>query len=761
MKRGNWIPMLILTGLLVPRTSVLGGEGRATVSLNGAWQIDESVSATEMPKAFGHTVAVPGWVNLSTPAFPDVDFFASREYMQRYGREYPLRSGKKILSDSAPLPTVGISPQKRNYFWYRTSFKAGTKREVALLKIGKAQFGTAVWLNGTKVGEHLSCWTPGYFDLTSAIHWTGDNELLVRVGAHPGVLPESFPAGTIQAKTRWTPGIYDDVSLILCDNPVIESIQVAPRLDTSEVTIQTKVRNYGAARDFELRHRIKTWKEGREVTQSAPQGGRLEAGEEKTLSLTVRLDKAHLWSPEDPFLYAVESRTGGDSVQTRFGMREVRFDNATGRAFLNGKQFFLRGGNLEFSSCLGDPRIGRQPWDRQWVRKLIAEVPKSLNWNAFRFVISVVPDMWLDIADEEGILIQYEPSLWEYHPQWSTKGLISLYTEWMQNNWNHPCVFMWDASNETSAPELIKVIKAVRTLDLSDRAWENSYNYPERSTDPSEVHCYIFSNDPKFADFDFRRLNGFDVAGAFSAGHIAEAAKVAGKPVPKRLCYILNEYAWVWLYSDGTPADGVDQIYQRALPNGTAEERLDYRWYISGALTEMFRASRSAVGVLYYAYFGSSVPRPAPCDYHFGAFADVDKLQLQPSFEKYMTEAFKPLGVYIDFWGDGAAGKRFLQQWAPLRSGAQHEFSITLINDESGPVAGKLVLSLEKPDGGAVASREVAFHLDGLGRNVYKLGLAIPKEEGKYLLKAVAHSDGAPHDGPTVCRRKVLVQPVP
>ena len=53
------------------------------------------------------------------------------------------------------------------------------------------------------------------------------------------------------------------------------------------------------------------------------------------------------------------------------------------------------------------------------MRKLITRIAKRLNWNAFRFTISVVPEMWLDIADKEGMLIQYEPTLWGYHEQWN------------------------------------------------------------------------------------------------------------------------------------------------------------------------------------------------------------------------------------------------------------------------------------------------------------------------------------------------------
>ncbi|MFO1497303.1 MAG: hypothetical protein U1G07_02715 [Verrucomicrobiota bacterium] len=53
-----------------------------------------------------------------------------------------------------------------------------------------------------------------------------------------------------------------------------------------------------------------------------------------------------LWSPEHPFLYVVESRTAGDSVKTRFGMREFRFDGPSRRAQLNGRPYYLRGSNI-------------------------------------------------------------------------------------------------------------------------------------------------------------------------------------------------------------------------------------------------------------------------------------------------------------------------------------------------------------------------------------------------------------------------------
>ena len=35
-----------------------------------------------------------------------------------------------------------------------------------------------------------------------------------------------------------------------------------------------------------------------------------------------------------------------------------------------------------------------------------------MHWNSFRFCIGPVPDTWLDIADEAGLLIQNEYFVW-------------------------------------------------------------------------------------------------------------------------------------------------------------------------------------------------------------------------------------------------------------------------------------------------------------------------------------------------------------
>ncbi|MGD0498493.1 MAG: glycoside hydrolase family 2 TIM barrel-domain containing protein [Bryobacteraceae bacterium] len=691
--------------------------GRVIVLLDGTWQVADSVSATDVPSSFDHTAPVPGLADLAVPAFPDVDKFDSRETLRRNMRTNPQVSIQNVA--------VGIPRQNRNYFWYRTTFRAPVKKAFALLKVNKAQFGMAVWLNGKKIGEHLGCFDPGYFDLTAAMHWDGDNDVIVRIGAHPAVLPETVPAGTDSEKVKWTPGIYDSVAVFLCDNPVIESIQVAPRIAGSEILIETRIKNYGPAASFQLTHRVTTWKGAREVARSGLVKLSLKAGEEIVRRDVIKIPGATLWTPENPFLYVVETSTGGDSVSTRFGMREFRFDTATQRAYLNGKVYFLRGSNITLHRFFEDKECGRLPWDDKWVRGLLIDVPKKMHWNSFRFCIGPVPDKWLDIADEAGLLIQYEFAIWGYHQSWDANELIAEFKGWMQDNWNHPSVAFWDTCNETTEATLgDKVIPAVRNLDLSNRQWENGYNLPNGPDDPVEIHPYLGN----YKMTDLETMNGFDrTAGRHTSAHAR----------------ILNEYGNLELNRDGSPTGQSRTVFEKIVgPNATPEQRFDIAAYLMAGETEFWRAHRAWAAIMHFVYLTVSYPGGVTSD----NFLDVKNLKLEPHFEDYMGEAFKPLGVYINFW----------QPTLPADS--TRRFLVMTINDDAAPVEGKLALSLESSGGQEVARQEVPFSIGASGQSSYNVELKIPKVTGDCLLKATATPSGGRLATSTMSRRRVSIQ---
>jgi hypothetical protein len=708
---------------------------RETISLDGAWRIADSKSATEIPTAFAHTVPVPGLANLARPAFPNVDAFYSREQL-----------ANRIRSKLSPAEWLtnywaGKVDQDRNYFWYQKTFRAPANRPVALLKIAKAQFGTAVWLNGRKLGEYNGCFTASYFHIENAIDWNQENTLVVRIGAHPAVLPDNYPTGSDFEKIKWTPGIYDSVSLIFCDNPLIQSVQVAPRIATSEIVVQTVVENRGPDGWFNLNQKVKTYKGGKTVAVSEAEKAFLKAGETCTNLQTIKIPEARLWSPEDPFLYTVATSTGGDTLTTRFGMREFRFDGPTRRAYLNGKVYYLRGSNITLHRFFEDPLCKDLPWNEKWVRKLLGELPKKMHWNYFRFCIGPVPDRWLEICDEEGLLIQNEFFVWTGGPGWyqgytrtyDSDEMIRQYKDWMRDNWNHPSVAVWDANNETKDDSFAtKIIPAVRPLDLSNRPWENSYNTPAGAIDPVEDHPYLmFSGYMGKLTFGMTNLETMD-----------------GKPRPGSLpsdkhAPIINEYGWLWLNRDGSPTRLTENVYAQIMgANVTARERLDMYAYLLSGKTEFWRAHRAYAGIVHFVYLTCSYPGVYTADH----FSDVTQLKLDPAFADYMGEAFKPLGLYINFFQP------------TLQAGASRSFQVMMVNDDDQPRKGILSLSLKSAVGGNLTHVEQPFEIEALGNATFSIPLSAPSKPGKYTLKAEAEISGKDAPKPTISRRWVNIE---
>jgi beta-galactosidase len=709
---------------------------RTTLSLDGRWQIADSLEADTPPHSFPHTVPVPGLANLAQPAFEKVDSFYSREHLANRIR------AKLAPDDWLTNYWKGKVDQDRNYFWYRKTFRAPAKSDFALLKINKAQFGTAVWLNGQKVGDYSGCFTASYFNLENAIHWSAENTLLIRIGAHPAVLPDTCPTGSDFEKIKWTPGIYDSVSLIFSESPLIQSVQIAPRIKTSEILVQTTLRN--AARkpvSTSLAHTVTTWKGSRRVATSAPQSVLLSPNEERVLTQTIRIPDARLWSPEDPFLYMLESATKGDNLKTRFGMREFQFDGATRRAFLNGKIYYLRGSNITLHRFFEDPLCKDLPWNERWVKKLLAELPKKMHWNYFRFCIGPVPDRWFEICDEAGLLIQNEFFVWTGGPGWyrgysrahDPEEMIRQYKDWMRDNWNHPSVAVWDANNETKDNIFgEKIIPAVRSLDLSNRPWENSYNPPAGPNDPVEDHPYLMQSGANgkltFQMSDLEKMDG----------------KPRGSLPSNKHAPLINEYGWLWLNRDGTPTRLTENLYPQLMgtTNVTARERLDLYAYLLAGKTEFWRAHRQYAGIIHFVYLTCSYPGVYTADH----FSDATRLKLDPAFADYMGEAFKPLGVYLNF---------FQPRIAP---GTKRDFTVMLVNDYERPLSGQLELTLETTKGKTLARSALPFSIQPLGSANLEIPFEIPDGSGKCLLKATARPESSSKIGRTMSRRWVELQ---
>ena len=697
---------------------------RETILLNGDWDIEESISGNKIPNKYTHVIPVPGLVHLAKPAFKDVGKFESLEYLRDmrtfvYGWAKPPDSVK-----------VGVLHQQRNYFWYRKKVKIG-KNENAILKINKAQFGIAIWVNGKMAGEHKACFSSSKFDITPFLNFGRENEIVIRTGAHPMVLPTSTPTGTDQEKFNWLPGIYDDVTLILCNNPYIDYVQTAPNIDNSTVTIQTRVvNNSNTEKTFSLDNTVFTLVDKVPVAKTSRQV-KIKPNSSGIYTQIVPIKDIQLWSPENPFLYSALIEIGGDKVSERFGMRKLYFDTKTKKAYLNNKIYYLRGSNICLHRFFDDPECGNLPWDEQWVRKLLTGTPKELNWNCFRFSIGAVPDKWFDIADEAGFIIQNEFFIWKTRSDWDTVEIKNQVKDWMRDHWNHASVGLWDICNETRDERLTDIIERVRGLDLSNRQWENGWNRPQDENDPVEDHPY------KFISFS---IPGWEpwIPEKYER-RVAEKSMNSFHPTANAL--INNEYGWLWLHRDGTPTALTKNVFEFLCPQASNEERIETAAYFLGGETEYFRAHRNFAANLCFTYLTSDFPDALTSDY----FTDVKSLKMHPAYYKYLKEAFKPLGVYLNFWKDS------------IPSDSLVTFYTMIVNDYNHSIEGSMKLVFEKDNGKVTTFPLQKFIVSEASQVTIALSPDKLPGAGSYTIKAVAVYNSG-RESTTSLRKTIIYQ---
>jgi len=669
---------------------------RNTISLNGRWEITDGAKDV-VPSVFNHTITVPGLITLAKPSFVN---------------PAPPLPDRQTIDNNTELFYHQMDSLRETYWYHRTIKITQDIPAIALLKVGKAMFGTRVYLNGTYLGEHLPCFTPGYFDLKKAIR-KGDNDLVIAVGASRGSMPSDMPDGFDYEKVRYISGIFDNVDLILSGSPFIQNVQVAPDIENRTARVQAKIFSSDKPASSKVAFLIRETASGK--VAGAFTTGKLDfgAGGDNTIDIKIPVENCSLWTPEKPFLYTLEVNTNADSYSTKFGMRELHFDPVTHQAMLNGKPYFLRGTNITLYRFFEDPLCDSLPWNYDWVRRMHKKFKTDMYWNSFRNCIGFPPEEWYNIADEEGFMIQDEFPIWYGGPSWNkwvkklnSEELATEYREWMQERWNHPSVIIWDANNETllTEPSIDSAIAKVRPLDLSGRSWDNSYSTNRQPEDIFESHPYHFS-DPNFKLRDIAKENGIPEGNAIK--------NPGTNPV------IINEYGWLWLNRDGSPTTLTKKLYENLLGReSTPEQRWETYARYTAAETEFWRCHRNAAGVLHFTALGYGRPDGQTCD----NWIDLANLTWEPDFLKYMHDAFSPIGLMADFWDD------------KIKKGTDQDIPVIVINDLEDEWKGTVMFRILENDK-VVLEKSQEITIASFGKNNCSFKTGSDLKEGKYTIE--------------------------
>ena len=390
-----------------------------------------------------------------------------------------------ITSEGWRSARVGLSwnvqfDDLRDYMgaaWYRLRFELPEFRDTrhVLLKFGAVDYFCEVFVNGRTIGTHEGGYTPFSFEITGAVR-LGLNEMMIRVIDPPmneaenrALFPEMMYNEIPHGKQNWyvqNSGIWQGVRLELCPSIYIERLDVTARVsgdfqvDARLAGLGLTAEGGGRAEGTQLRVRA-FGRTGRCVfDRTVPLAPSVH-----TLKVEGNVSNPCLWSPETPDLYTLTAELTGAVTyrrRTRFGFRS--FEAKDGKLFLNGERFYMRAAlDQDFY-----PETIHSPTSLEFVREMMLKA-KKLGLNVLRCHLKVAHPVYLDVADEVGMLIWAELPSWSdsWFPadHFSSMAAIRadrMFWEILIRDWNHPSIVLQTIMNESWGIDL---------KDASQRQW--------------------------------------------------------------------------------------------------------------------------------------------------------------------------------------------------------------------------------------------------------------------------------------------------
>ncbi len=711
------ILILFFSGLMTAKN------GRETINLNGIWDFDQTENAFP-PGKFTRKCPIPGLIHLAEPKIESYDkLFKKPE--------------QTVSEESSDYRKLDYQPK---YSWYKKviDIPSEFKGKQVMLSVLKSQYVTQVYINGKDVGQSISCYTPIELKVTDALNFGGKNEIMIRIGERLW-LPPMAAGSTDKEKSHYIPGIWDDVYLSFTGNERVQKSLILPSVKEKKITAKLLVRSFYPQQvmyndpvqdETKAVIIIKEKQSGKKIAEALV-SGQAKRDKETLLEVDIPMSNFTCWSPENPFLYIAEihlydGQNISDTKTIPFGMRD--FERRGKYFYLNNEKYYLRGSNITLQRFFEDPDCQALPWDKNWVKKMLIEDPKSIGWNAMRICVGIVPDFWYELADEYGMVFQNEWNYWQKHG-WDEQ-IRKEYTDWVWSDGNHPSIVIWDAINENKDYYIGNVlVPELQKLDPT-RIWDAGYMQASdlKTEDPiDEPHLYraglplIKAEDPaaylqktpyrlgKLDDWEKRHLIYLDASAA----------------------QLVNEYGWNWLWRDGRPAKLTKKTYDYFLgENATASQRRELQAYWLQCETEWIRAERTMAGVLAFTHLTNNYGYTG--DWYINNIKDLE----QSITLKWLKHAFASANVFIDL-----ADQRYFPN-GNYKAGQQLSFNLIGVNDRNKPVPGIVTLKLIDAEGKIVGKQERNLTITPFSRVDIPVVLQLPGKEGGYLVTTEFKQDG-------------------
>jgi beta-galactosidase len=389
---------------------------------------------------------------------------------------------------------------RRGAGWYRRilNVDAALAGKKLYLQFDGASLKAEVFVNGTRVGEHVGGFARFRFDVTDLLKTGADNVVAVRVdNGNLGIPPND-------ADFTFFGGLYRSVSLLATDRVQISTTDYASAgvyLTQQYVSAEKAVVH---SRTLVENHETSSQRIEVHASVIAPDGAvvrthrgalHLQPRGRAQIIQPLEIASPRLWNGRaDPALYTVrvELHAGGtlrDVVTQPLGLRTVRFDAEKG-FFLNGRYLDLVGANRHQDRVDKGWAIGEAEEAEDMA--LILE----LGSTALRVAHYQQSETWYDRCDRAGLIVWAEiPYLGDTpNTPYFVENARQQLRELIRQNFNHPSIVCWGVGNEVRDDVSIDVLgELARVVIAEDTTRPSVYASDHRNNDPRNFQTELIA----------------------------------------------------------------------------------------------------------------------------------------------------------------------------------------------------------------------------------------------------------------------------
>lgn len=334
---------------------------------------------------------------------------------------------------------------------------------------GAADYTARVTVNDRYAGFHEGGYTPFAFDLSAFVRPGDDAEIVVEIeDSAPDASTSGYPFAEIPHGAQEiygdVSGLWQSVRLEERSATFIKSARITPDIDTSSATVAVTLSETPPSREGALLARVYAQGSSAPVAQA-----RTPLSASLTYQLRLPIPQPRLWTPDSPFLYTLnlsivsEDGVSMDEFADRFGMRKI--ETRAGRILLNGKALFLSGALDEGYYPDTDYTVPSETFLRDEFAKA-----KRLGLNLLRCQLKAPDPLYLQLADEMGLLVWYDlPNVDTLTPK-SRARLVDTLRGLSERDANHPSLVIIGLLSNSRGIDLSQQVQRQWLKDVYDFA---------------------------------------------------------------------------------------------------------------------------------------------------------------------------------------------------------------------------------------------------------------------------------------------------